>query len=791
MRRLGFLLISLTLFTACQKNYNKTKQPYNYLPNETVSIIKINALNDFINSIENHDILSSVYNEDLKIASPILKNLNSNKELYIGFWKEAEKDSKYIILTENNPKLFLIDSIPNHMSERLVDFNIDKTQIDSTIVYHKTFGNVFALSNDLEILKNLKTEKNTTSELKKLIETTDNKSVASILFKSKNSNYSKLLFKTIKGKDEPSSYSVLDINYSDKSLLYNGVIKSKDSSLNYIDAFRYTIPQKTSSPSLAPYYTKELLSITYDNFSVFNKNLNQLNEQTIDSTQTFLNFTNEIAVIDKALILHTLDPDLVLETINNKTNYETFKAIEIYRFETPDFFELRLQPIITFENAEFFSVYDNFVVFSSSIEKLKTILSSALNNNTLADSEAFINMNLNLSDEASLFIFKDAERLSDILEEKVTNYNANAVQFIYEDNYAHVNGVIQKFKKRAASNSVTEAFTITLNGDIIIPPQTLKNHLTNAHDIAIQDVDNMLYLISSAGNILWKKQLKNKIIGKIEQLDTYKNGRLQLAFTTPNRLYILDRNGKDVSQFPLKFKDAISQPLSVFDYDKRKNYRLLVTQGENLLMYDTKGKSVRGFKYKNNGSTITSQPKHFRINSKDYITFSTGETLKILNRQGDNRINVKDKIRFSKNEVYLYQNKFTTTNTLGQLIQVDTKGKLTSKNLNLSDKHTIETTSKTLVSMTDNKLSIKSRSIDLDYGEYTAPKIFYINDKIYVTTTDLQAKKVYLFDSQAKPIPNFPVFGTSAAKLEELDKDRGLELICQSDSKTITVYKLH
>jgi hypothetical protein len=300
-----------------------------------------------------------------------------------------------------------------------------------------------------------------------------------------------------------------------------------------------------------------------------------------------------------------------------------------------------------------------------------------------------------------------------------------------------------------------------------------------------------LYLISDSGSVLWKKQLQGKILGNIEQIDTYKNGRLQLAFTTSNRLYVLDRNGNDVAAFPLRFRDAITQPLSVFDYDKRKNYRLLVTQGENILMYDAKGKSVSGFDYKTNGSVIKSQPKHFRVGRKDYIVFGAGETLKILDRQGNVRINVKDKIHFSENALYLYQNKFTTTNTLGQLIQVDTKGQLGIKNLSLTDKHKIATTSKTLVSLTENKLKIKSRTVDLDYGDYTAPKIFYLNDKIYVTTTDLQSKKVYLFDSQAKLIPNFPVFGTSISELQKLDKYTGLELITQSDPKTIVIYKLN
>lgn len=787
MKRLGFLLILFSLFWACQKDYNKTKQPYKFIPSETAAIIQVNELNDFINSLENNDILSNIYNKDLKNVSQILKNLNTTKQVYISFADSTNSD--YLILTENDSTLFLLDSIPNRISETLVDLKIEKTRIDTTTIYHKIIGNTFAGSNNLELIRTLNA-KNENTELSKLIETTDKKAVASIVFKSDATNYSKLLFTTISNKNN-SNFTVLDFLYTDKSLNYNGILTAKDSSTNYLDGFKNTIPQKTNAPSIAPLKTGSLVSITYDDFSVFNKNLSLINNTTIEFSESFLNFTNEIAVIDNALILHTLDPNLILESIEDKSNLENFRDIDIYEFGEPHFFKSSLKPFISFENAQYFSIFENFIMFSDSTETIKSILTDVLNNNTLANSDAFQSINTNLSDEASLFIFKDSEGLSGALGKTMNGYNANAVQFIREDNYTHINGIIQKFKKRAASNSVAEAFTTKLEATILTPPQAVKNHITNSHDIVTQDVNNTLYLISNSGNILWKKQLQGKILGQVEQIDMYKNGRLQLAFATPNRVYVLDRNGNNVSPFPLKFNDAITQPLSVFDYDKRKNYRLLVTQGKNLLMYDAKGQSINGFKYKNNSSEIVTQPKHFRIGTKDYIVFGAGETLKILNRQGNVRINMKDKISFSDNELYLYQSKFTTTNKLGQLIQVDTRGGVNLKNLNLTDKHNIATTSKTLVSLKENQLKIKSRIIDLDYGDYTAPKIFYLNDKIYVTTTDLQSKKVYLYDSQAKSIPNFPVFGTASATLEKLDNDSGLELITQSDDKTIVVYKLH
>ena len=787
MNRHLFLLALLLMFMSCQKDYDNINSPSKLLPSKTESVIIINELNDFVNSIKHHDILSSVYNKESQVPLNVLNNLNTSQQVFIGFLNQNNSD--YLILTENDSTLFIIDSVRNHISENLPKLDINKVQIDSTVFYHKTYGNTFAASNKLNLLKDLNIE-NANNELIRLTETADRKSIASVIFKSNSPVSSKFLF----SDDDhhlSENYSVIDLNYSDKNLQFNGITTSKDSIKYKIDCFKNTIPQKTNSPKIASSQSSTLLSITYDDFSFFNKNLSLLNQIDIDSSQTFLNFTDEIALIDNSIVLHSLDSDLVLESIEEKSNIESFRAIDIYEFGLPDFFKSRLQPFITYENAKYFLTYDEFTIFSDSIDSLKSILSDILNNNTLANTEAFKSISDHLSDEASLFIFKNSKSLSKLLDKNVKGYNANAVQFIYEDDYAHVNGIIQKFKKRSALNSVTESFTTTIEADIISAPQTVKNHVTGAHDIAVQDVNNVLYLISSSGSILWKKQLRGKILGKIEQIDMYKNGRLQLAFATPKRLYVLDRNGNNVSPFPLQFNDNITQPLAIFDYDKKKNYRLLVTQDKNLLMYDAKGRSINGFSYQENGSKINSQPKHFRIGSKDYITFAAGNQLKILNRQGKVRINVKDKIRFSENGIFLYKNKFTTTNTLGQLVQVDTKGKLNTTNLNLSNQHQLETTSKTLVLMTENQLKIKTRTIDLDYGDYTSPRIFYINDKIYVTITDLQSKKVYLYDSQAKPIANFPVYGTSAAELQQLDSEKGLELMTQSDDKTIIVYKIH
>jgi hypothetical protein len=216
----------------------------------------------------------------------------------------------------------------------------------------------------------------------------------------------------------------------------------------------------------------------------------------------------------------------------------------------------------------------------------------------------------------------------------------------------------------------------------------------------------------------------------------------------------------------------------------------MITQGKSVLMYDKNGDIVKGFKYKKADNLITSQPKHFRIGRKDYIVFAHGNMLEILDRVGRPIIKLNEQINFSENEIYLYNSSFTTSNTDGELIQINSRGTVNHKNLNLNSNHKIATTSKTFVSLSDNKLTIKSKTIELDFGDYTAPKIFYINDKIYVTVTDLQSKKGFLFDSQAKPIANFPIYANSQLELNNIDKDSALEVIAKGDNNAIIVYEI-
>lgn len=777
------LYIIILVSFSCSERYKTKTDVSEIIPSSHHTIIKVNAFSD-LKAISQKNIPFKEFKiEDLLSKAEFL---NTTKPIYFSI-----SDNNYTFITEYSKSLLQVDSISDILSKKILDNDVIKTVNNKDTLYHRIINGFFFGSENYKLVDTIKKKSN--PQLKKLLTTIDSKAEASIIFKNKSDNDLILKRNTLKNSTE---YEVLDLNMEGDDISYSGFVRNNDT-LFRKNVFRNTIPQEFDLANIIPKDVESFTRIAFDDYLIFSENISKLNATEKDSTSDILNLSNEVSVIKtkfgEAITIGTLDENLLEEVVSEElnANSEAFKDVPIFKFEKDSIFRDRFLPFFSLEKASLGFVYGNFAVFSNDKKTLQHIISQKVNNQTLATSEKFKDISMQLADESSYLIYKNGEGLYDFLNRPAKGYNANAVQYVYETNFAHINGILSKYKKRPSGNSITDDFTVSLTSEILMQPQTVKNHRNNSYEIVVQDVLNNLYLISNSGQILWKRKLEGGILGKVKQIDIYKNGRLQLAFATPNYVYIIDRNGKDVGPFPKKFNDNITKPLSVFDYDNRKNYRLLVTQNKSLIMYNTEAKRVNGFKYKKASNTISSQPKHFKIGSKDYIVFSQGEKLEVLNRQGKERITVKGNIEFSNNSIYLYQNKFTTLTNTGQLAQVDTDGHIKLKPFDLDTNSNINTTSKTLVAMSDNKLKIKSKILDLDFGNYTMPRIFYLYDKIYISTTDLDAKKVFIYDSQGKLLPNFPVFGTASIDLQNLDKKRGLELITQSDNKTIIVYKIN
>ena len=221
---------------------------------------------------------------------------------------------------------------------------------------------------------------------------------------------------------------------------------------------------------------------------------------------------------------------------------------------------------------------------------------------------------------------------------------------------------VSNFKSEELTASVTEPVEVTINdSDVLvnaqvlspnwkvqlsapatINPQIVKNHYNGEDEIFIQDENNQIYLISNSGKILWKKPIDGTIIGGVHQVDMLKNNKLQMAFVTENKLYIVDRNGNNLKGYPKTLSKKAIVGLSVFDYDKNKNYRFMIpTSDADVLLLNMQGEMPSDWNFTSTAD-ITTPLQYFNIKGKDYIVTANRENALIVNRRGENRVTPKD-----------------------------------------------------------------------------------------------------------------------------------------------------
>ena len=195
-------------------------------------------------------------------------------------------------------------------------------------------------------------------------------------------------------------------------------------------------------------------------------------------------------------------------------------------------------------------------------------------------------------------------------------------------------------------------WSVALDSPAIINPQIVKNHYNGEDEIFIQDENNQIYLISNSGKILWKKPLDGTIIGNVHQVDMLKNNKLQMAFVTENKLYIVDRNGNNLKGYPKTLSKKAIVGLSVFDYDKNKNYRFMIpTADADILLLNMQGEVPTDWKYSGTNN-ITTPLQYFNLKGKDYIVTADGEKAIILNRRGENRVTPKGDTKGIETELF-------------------------------------------------------------------------------------------------------------------------------------------
>ncbi|MBI1286804.1 MAG: DUF3352 domain-containing protein [Flavobacteriales bacterium] len=312
----------------------------------------------------------------------------------------------------------------------------------------------------------------------------------------------------------------------------------------------------------------------------------------------------------------------------------------------------------------FYAIYKGCVVFGTSSESVADYIEHLQADRTLGKDLSFSRFVENLGSAFNMFSYNHIPSSEKIFESYL---NHDAVSML-ESNREHINkfeaigtqfsSTGQSFysntfiKYNPSSKAQKESHWLAqMDAAPIIPPVFVTNHISGEPEILVQDETNNVYLFNQLGQELFKAEIKEPILSRPVQVDAFKNGKLQYLFNTKNFIYLIDREGNLVDGYPIELNSPAETDLVVFDYDKDKDYRMLITcKNNHIYNYDIKGKKVSGWHH-NRASDPTIHPfKRLLVSGKDYII--TGESngkIHLLDRRGKNRVTVEKRIPSSKN----------------------------------------------------------------------------------------------------------------------------------------------
>ena len=542
----------------------------------------------------------------------------------------------------------------------------------------------------------------------------------------------------------------------------------------------------------------EIIKIIPNNFSKFkrmsfkkdvieynyNNSINQENsaEKKLDSIFYNVKELGELIINDSSIIVFNYDDNSTRNILKRLKQVSQYRDQLIY-------------------SGKYLNLSD-FDVFDFRISKNYDYISNIENNLILTNNlNAMQNLILNYNNKSLVTKNENFEKFLSVVPRKTTFY-----EIINNDNKEDYNNFQYWFtnyeiKNKSFFKSLFTTPTIDLNetkslnlkfskklkNNIISNPTFVNNYRTGKKNIIFQDADLNLILLDLNEEIIFEKKLGSKIISEIFQVDLYKNKRLQFVFLTDEEFIVLDIKGNFVKKIKLE-KSNSNKFLSVFDYDKNRNYRFIIQNGRSLKMLDRKFKIVKGFKKTKLKSEILKKLKHIRIYNKDYLTIiDKSGSPQILDRRGNIRIKLPKKFNVEQNNFYINSGNLITINTLNQLVNIQLDGTITYKQLP-DEKHLIFANKNNLLIKSQGKISINNNDFNIPYGNYTGLKIFEKKDKTYYYIRDIDKNKSFLFDEN-KIIAGFPIFSKSDIDVS-FEKNQDL-ITLKGDDNEILLYTIN
>ncbi|MBL4625428.1 MAG: hypothetical protein JKY42_09860 [Flavobacteriales bacterium] len=661
-----------------------------------------------------------------------------------------------------------------------------------------------------------------------------------------------------------ANWAEVDLDLVPNAIKLNGYTYANDSVNNYLNAWAHQKPKKPTMLNMLPKNISTFIHLGFSDFSLFRKDYKIYLEKSnklfeygaaiklteakygINFTSNFLDHINDemaLAItesgpenfkngafavfkmknIDEALIAITAIDTIIDQAKEITRDSIRFKGYSIQQINLEGMMKILFGEPFSIVTENYYTSIDNYLIFGNSINNLRDFINYYERGKTLARDADFSAFMDNLNNNSNILVYSNIARSKDIYKafasretvkdidahkELINKFEAIAIQISKSKNNLYYNNIYinhNPIQKKETSS----LWDTKLDTSISRKPQLVSNHYMYEKEIFVQDDGNTIYLIDNTGKVLWKRQINGSIMGDVAQIDIFKNDKLQLLFNTNSALHLIDRNGKYVSGYPIQLKSPASAPLAAMDYDRNRNYRILLpTKDGKVLNFSASGVEVKGWEYQTNGTPIAQPFEHISIDGKDYITsIDTKGMIRTLSRKGKERLSLNNTT--ANSVFYLVKSQtladsYVLSQDTSGVIKVfldDTKETQRLPDINLDTRFFFADINhdekNDYILLEDNELRILDEelneitSFETDSAISSAVFSYQFTDgETEIGFSSSTAHEIYLLNHNGELHEGFPLYGSTPFTIGDLNKDGQMELIVGSKDGHIYVYGL-
>ncbi|MGB0840479.1 MAG: DUF3352 domain-containing protein, partial [Chitinophagales bacterium] len=350
-----------------------------------------------------------------------------------------------------------------------------------------------------------------------------------------------------------------------------------------------------------------------------------------------------------------------------------------------------------------------------------------------------------------------------------------------------------------------------LSATPIIPPQIVTSPITKEKHIFVQDAKGILYSLAHSGEILWTYPLSSTIVGDIQLLDYYNNGKHFFLFNTSNKVYLLNKQGKDAYNYPIRLSAFANSGLTLAHFEgERGTCFFIPCDNNNIYGYQYDGLPLEGWNPKTGLSSVHLPLSYLPYKGVHYVVAATQKgDLHFLDYYGDVAHTTKMGSRLvnaPQIDKRADELKLMLTCKNGNTVIVNGEGDIWKKkyvNMSTTSDYTtanvIGSTAQENIFLSNNKIYVfndKERLFDYPFPEDVRPTdLFTVFDHqmnhARIGAFCSKSSVAILLDNYGKFHPNFPIASSTPFVMEDLFDAGENILVTGGLDNNLVAYRVH